>query len=221
MKQSAPLLKLNHSFNSTLEPPFYENNGLLEFKQGFNEPNFFTRWSFFTNLCGEQVFIDHYVLTFPDHIALQAYADALCLDDAQIVEGPGLFPEDFCPDNYNLAKDLWMHFLTVLMPSGGLLVLTSPYAPGDEKARFIQARGPAAVHHLAIRVDDMHAAALLWQQKGFQPLTSAPMDGRKLSQWFLENSDGQIIELINRSPDNNATFECQNIGGLRLAEVSQ
>lgn len=222
MKESAlNSLKLNHDFNSTSESPFCETNGLLEFKEGFTEPEFFTRWSFITHLYGEQVFIDHYVLTFPDRSTLEKYADALRLGNAQIVEGPGLFPVEFCPDTYTLAPDLWMHFMTMLMPSGGLLVLNSPHASGDEKDRFIQKRGLAAVHHVAIRVDDVHAAALLWQKKGFQPLSLEPMNGDKLCQWFLENSDRQIIELISRSPDNNATFDCHNIGRLRLAEVAE
>lgn len=221
MKELAlPKLKYNDDFHSNLESPFCEINGLLEFKEGFTEPEFFARWSFLTNLYGEQVFVDHCVLTFPDRVTLENYADALRLYNAQLVEGPGVFPIEFCPDTYTLTTDLWMHFMTMLMPSGGLLVLNSPHASGDEKDRFLQERGLNAVHHVAIRVDDVHAAALHWQKKGFQPLSLEPMDGGTLCQWFLENSAGQIIELISRSPDNNATFYCQSIGGLRLAEVA-
>ena len=47
--------KFNNNFDSTLESPFYEKNGLLEFKEGFTEPEFFANWSFATNLYGEQV----------------------------------------------------------------------------------------------------------------------------------------------------------------------
>jgi hypothetical protein len=214
-----PPLKFASDFNSTLESPFCEIGGLLEFKEGFTEPEFFIHWSFMTELYGEQVFIDHCVITFPDYVALENYADALRLYNAQIIEGPGLFPVEFCPDTYTLATDLWMHFLTMLMPSGGLLVLNSPHELGDEKDRFLEERGLSAVHHVAIRVDNMRDAALLWQQKGFQPLSLEPMNGDTICQWFLENPAGQIIELINRSPDNRNTFHCQNIGELRLAEV--
>lgn len=214
-----PPLKFANDFNSTLESPFREIGGLLEFKEGFTEPEFFIHWSFMTELYGEQVFIDHCVITFPDCVALENYADALRMYNAQTIEGPGLFPVEFCPDTYALATDLWMHFLTMLMPSGGLLVLNSPHELGDEKDRFLEERGLSAVHHVAIRVDNMRDAALLWQQKGFQPLSLEPMDGGTICQWFLENSAGQIIELINRRPDNRNTFHCQNIGELRLAEV--
>lgn len=212
-------LNFNNHSNFTLESPFYEKNGLLELKEGFTKPESFACWSFINNLYGEQVFIDHCVLTFPDRVTLENYADILRLYGAQTVEGPGLFPIDFCPATYTLITDLWMYFQTMLMPSGGLLVLNSSHAPGDEKDRFLKERGLNAVHHVAIRVCDVHAAALFWQEKGFQPLSLEPMDGGNLCQWFLENSSGQIIELISRTLDNNATFYCHNIGGLRLAEV--
>jgi hypothetical protein len=221
MKELALLkLKSKNNLDSTLESPFCEKKGLLEFKEGFTDPGFFARWSFVTNLYGEQVFLDHCVLTFPERQNLENYAENACLLSGHIVEGPGVFPIEFCPNTYTLTTDLWMHFLTILMPSGGLLVLNAPYAAGDEKDRFIKERGQAAVHHVAIRVDDVHAAALLWQRKGFQPLSLEPLDGGTLCQWFLQNSAGQIIELIGRRPDNKATFHCQNIGGLRLAEVA-
>jgi hypothetical protein len=211
---------INNFLDSTLESPFYEKDGLLEFKEGFTDPEFFSKWSFVTKLYGEKVFIDHCVLTFPNYKSLENYASGLGCYGNKIVEGPGLFPIDFCPNGYNIKTDLWIYLLTMLMPAGGLVVLDAPHAPGDQKDRFIQQRGLAGVHHAAIRVEDVRAAALVWQKKGFRPLSLEPLDGDSLCQWFLQNSAGQIIELISRSPDNNATFYCQNIGGLRCSELS-
>lgn len=213
--------KFNTDLDSALEPPFYEKNGLLEYKEGFTEPEFFANWSFVTNLYGEQVQIDHCVLAFSELPTLENYADALYPFTVQIVEGPGLFPREFCPNTYTLASDLWLHLQTMLMPSGGLVVLVAPHTPGDQLERFLQERGRSAIHHVAIRVDDVYEAALHWQTKGFQPLSDEPLEGDSLCQWFLRNSAGQIIELINRHPDNNATFYCENIGGLRRSEVAR
>ncbi len=212
--------QINNFLDSTLESPFHEKNGLLEFKEGFIAPEFFAKWSFVTNLYGEKVFVDHCVITFHNRASLEDYASELRSFGSKIVEGPGLFPIEFCPNGYNITTDLWIYLLTLLMPSGGLLVLDAPHAPGDQKDRFIQERGLAAVHHVAIRVDDVRAAALVWQKKGFRPLSLEPLDGDSLCQWFLQNSAGQIIELISRRPGNNATFYCHNIGGLRLSELA-
>lgn len=203
----------------TWESPFWEKSGLLEFKPGFATPEFFADWSFGTKIYDETVQIDHLVVSFPDFTSLENYAAVLVKLQGKIVERPGIFPLEFCPKNYNLTTDLWIHLETILMPSGGLVVLQAPHRVGDRTDRFIQERGLAAVHHVAIKVDDLQKAAFIWQEKGFLPLSLEPLTSDSLSQWFLRNSVGQIIELINRSPENQATFFCQNIGGLRISET--
>lgn len=201
------------------ESPFQEKSGLLELKPGYATPEFFAQWSFNTKIYDEVVEVDHLVVSFPNFTNLEKYAAALAKFQGKIVEGPGIFPLEFCPQNYNLTTDLWIHLETILMPSGGLIVLQAPHTKGDRTDRFIQERGLAAVHHVAIKVDDLHTAALTWQEKDFTPLSLEPVIGDSLAQWFLRNPAGQIIELINRSPENQATFFCQNIGGLRLSET--
>ena len=204
---------------SAWESPFQEKSGLLEFKPGYATPEFFSQWSFHTKIYNEVVEVDHLVVSFSDFTSLENYAAALAKFQGKIVEGPGIFPLEFCPQNYSLTNDLWIHLETILMPSGRLIVLQAPHAKGDRTDRFIQERGLSAVHHVAIKVDDLHATALNWQEKDFTPLSLEPVIGDSLAQWFLRNSAGQIIELINRSPENQATFFCQNIGGLRLSET--
>ena len=201
------------------ESPFQEKSGLLEFKPGYATPEFLAQWSFSTKIYDETVEVDHLVVTFPDLTTLKNYTLSLAKFQGRIVEGPGIFPLEFCPQNYTLTSDLWIHLETILMPSGGLIVLQAPHREGDRTHRFIQERGLSAVHHVAIKVDDLQKAALNWQEKGFTPLSLEPLTGDSLCQWFLRNSAGQIIELINRNPENNATFFCQNIGGLRLSEM--
>jgi hypothetical protein len=64
----------------------------------------------------------------------------------------------------------------------------------------------------------MTAAAAHWIATGWIPLSKAPVVDEGLAQWFFTNADGQVIELIGRSGDGQATFTCSNIKALRLAE---
>ena len=214
-------LNFKSEFGFESESPFLEKNGLLEFKEGFTEPEFFAQWSFVTHLYGEAVVVDHCVVNLPDRPSLEKYAESFRPLGVQIVEGPDLFPVEFCTNNITVPPDVWLHLETLLMPSGGLVVLSAPHAAGDQFDRFIKERGNKGIHHVAIRVDDVHSAANIWRKKGFEPLSVAPPDYGTLTQWFFQNSAGQIIEFIHRRIDNNATFDCQNIAGLRLSEVAQ
>jgi hypothetical protein len=205
-------------FDRHLDSPFLENNGLLEFNPKLITPEFLTTWTFETQLYYEKVAIDHFVITFPSRTQLENYAESFRPFGAKTVEGPDLFPINFCSENINIPSDLWLHLMTLLMPAGGLVVLDAPHAAGDQKNRFQQERGLAAVHHVAIRVENVQNAATIWQNKNFKPLSDQPLNYGSLTQWFLQNPAGQIIELIERRPGNNATFDCKNIVGLRLSE---
>lgn len=211
----------NEKLDFSWESPFLEKNGLLEFKQELINPSFLTKWSFVTTLYGEHVFVDHFVITFPDRLTLEKRAESFLPLGAKIIEGPDIFPVEFCDNSTSVPQDLWLHLLTLLMPSGGLLVLDAPHADGDQLDRFLETRGESAVHHVAIRVDDVLQTANEWKQKGFKPLSTKPLNYGSLTQWFLKNSAGQIIELIQRHLDNNATFDCKNIAALRLSEVAK
>ncbi|MGL5059658.1 MAG: VOC family protein, partial [Microcoleus sp.] len=200
------------------DSPFIEKNGLLEFNPELIKPEFLSNWTFEAKLYGEIVSVDHFVITFPNRTDLENYAASFFPFGAKTVEGPDLFPINFCAGNIHVPSDLWLHLMTLLMPASGLVVLDAPHAAGDQKDRFQQARGLEAVHHVAIRVKNVQEAATIWQNKNFKPLSDRPLDYGSLTQWFLENPAGQIIELIERHPGNNATFDCKNIAGLRLSE---
>jgi hypothetical protein len=211
-------LKCDRNLECHFDSPFIENNGLLEINPKSIEPECLTKWTFETNLYGEPVWVDHFVITFPSRTALENYATSFRPYGAKTIEGPDLFPINFCADNINVPSDLWLHLMTLLMPAGGLVVLDAPHAPGDQTHRFQQERGLNAVHHVAIRVENVQTTATIWQNKNFKPLSDRPLESSLLTQWFLQNPAGQIIELIERRPGNNATFDCQNIAGLRLSE---
>lgn len=199
------------------ESPFVETNGLLFYKQECKSTQFLNS-SFTMALFGEAVVVDHFVLLFSNLDTLTDYAHILVEYGAQIVEGLGKWPQEFCPNLNRFPDDLSMYFLSVLMPSGGILVLDAPHAPNDQLDRLLQERGLNAVHHVALRVDDVNTAAEVWQKKGFMPLSATPQNDGCLCQWFLCNQAGQIVELICRYCEGSATFSCQNSTGLRLSE---
>ncbi len=210
--------EVDRNFECHFDSPFIEKNGLLEIHPEFIQAECLTKWSFEANLYEEPVWIDHFVITFPSRTALEKYAESFRPFGAKTVEGPDLFPINFCQSNINVPSDLWLHLMTLLMPAGGLVVLDAPHAVGDQTYRFQEQRGLEAVHHVAIRVENVHNAAITWETKNFKPLSPQPLNSRSLTQWFLQNPAGQIIELIERHPGNNATFDCKNIAGLRLSE---
>lgn len=202
------------------EPPFVEANGLLSYTEVGREPEFLDA-SFETMLFGERVMVDHLVMLFSNALALAQYGDRLIQYGAKAIEGPGIWPQEFCSGLTSFPDDLTMYFLSVLMPSGGILVLAASHTPNDQLDRFLQERGLNAVHHVALRTEDINTAAELWQRKGFVPVSAAPQDDGCLCQWPFRNSAGQIIELIHRRCEGGATFSCQNIAALRLTEVEK
>lgn len=127
-------LKFDRNLDSHVDSPFIEKNGWLEFNPKFIEPEFLTTWTFETHLYDEQVAIDHFVITFPSRTELEKYAESFYPFGAKIVEGPDLFPINFCSTNINVPSDLWLHLMTLLMPAGGLVVLDAPHAAGDQAA---------------------------------------------------------------------------------------
>jgi hypothetical protein len=197
--------------------PFIERNGLLFYKDECKTPQFLNSSSV-TTLFNETVVVDHFVLLFSNSETLSDYSCALVEYGAQILEGPGQWPQDFCPDLGLFPDELSMYFLSVLMLSGGIIVLAAPHAPNDQLDCFLQERGSNAVHHVALRVSDVDAAAEVWRKKGFIPLSANPQNDGCLCQWLFSNQAGQLIELICRQCESRATFSCQNIAGLRLSE---
>nr|WP_290225712.1 hypothetical protein [Trichocoleus desertorum] len=199
------------------EPPFVEINGLLSYKEEGKQPEFLNA-SLVTTLFGERVTVDHLVILFCHTVDLNQYSDRLIDYGAQAIEGPGIWPQDFCPGLAPFPDDLTMYFLSVLMPSGVILVLAAPHEPNDQLDRLLQERGLNTVHHVALHTNNIDSAAELWRRKGFVPVSVAPQDDGCLCQWPFRNSAGQIIELIQRRCADGTTFSCQNIAALRLTE---
>ncbi|HEY9619061.1 MAG TPA: hypothetical protein V6C78_01765 [Crinalium sp.] len=197
--------------------PFIEIEGRLFYREECKTPQFLNS-SFITTLFEQPVIVDHFVLLFPSTALLMEYAHRLVDYGAQILEGPGQWPQDFCTGQAPFPDDLTMYFLSALMPSQGILVLAAPHAPDDQLDRLLQGYGLNVVHHVALRVDDVDAGAIAWQNNGFMPVSPHPQNDGCLCQWLFRNSAGQMIELICRQCDGGATFSCENIAGLRRSE---
>ena len=164
----------------------------------------------------QPVALDHVVVTLRDSVHLLEYQHELLKLGGKIIEGPGTWPGDFCTED-TFPDDLSMYFASALLTTGVVAVLAAPHKANDQLDRFRIERGPKAVHHVAIAVANIEQARASWLERSFRPLSRLLDDGN-LAQQFLRNDQGQILELIKRRNQNQATFTCDNLKGLRQSE---
>lgn len=166
--------------------------------------------------------MDHVVVLQGNREHFERFNGELLVVGGQFTEGPALFPDGFCAggEAADLPVDLWFYMASVRLERG-LVVVLAPYSDGDRHARLLQENGSDCVHHVALRVlpDRMDEVACSWKGRGFVPLSPEPVEDTLLRQWFLANSAGQIIELIERR-SGAATFTCHNIHRLRQTEIA-
>lgn len=225
LRISTPDLDSVHTFTRLLDRalagPVIESGGCLELRDGCLTAEPWLDAAPVMRLRGEIAEIDHYVITLADAGEHMAFVRALGSLGVRTVEGPGLWPMDFCEELSGFPPDLWMRFATFELPTGVLLVTAAPHEPGDQIDRFRRSRGPHGVHHVAVRVDDVSSAAAAWRAAGWSPLSPAPAADTGLVQWFFRNAEGQIIELIARPGAGTETFTCSNLKALRASEVEK
>lgn len=157
--------------------------------------------------------VDHLVRVAPDATSLERDVDHLLALGAEMVEEPYLFPTDVCDVEVPIAVRKYM--ATVRL-AGGLLVVAAPASPGDQLDRHLATWGPRVPHHIALNVDDVHAAVGGWSAVGYRvgPIT----DDGELAQVFMASPTGRIVELIARAGAGDATFSCANVAALSAAE---
>jgi histidinol-phosphate/aromatic aminotransferase/cobyric acid decarboxylase-like protein len=194
------------------------DEGLFRLRDEYREADCWISAPFVFRIGGRVYEIDHIAVTMRDADQHRVFLTRLRANGAEVVEGPGVWPDDFCADPAAVHHDLSMLFATAKVP-GGLLVAAAPNRPGDQLDRWRNDRGGDAVHHVAILADDFGRAAGELAADGWLPMTAAPISDGALAQWFLRNKSGQIIELIARPVGGDATFSCGNIALLRAAEV--
>ncbi len=206
-------------FDSIMEQPFFEQDGLMVFHKGKTDMNALTSYHFIAKLFGELVEVDHFNIIYPTQEAFQQQVQNATVNNFKIVEC-GIYPDDFCSEADGFPANLSMHFASLLSPNGGLIVLASPKNTGDQLSGFLQKRGKRGVHHIAIKVQYLKIQIEKWIAKGFTQTSPVAEDGG-IKQCFLTNQFGQIIELIERTEEGTATFTCNNINKLRQSETME
>src|SRR5687768_460030 len=125
--------------------------------------------------------LDHIGIAVKDlEAALQFYRDALGLQ----IEAPEDVP----------SQQVRARFIPVGPSSLELLVATSPQSP---IAKFIEKRGPG-LHHITLRVDDIHAALAQLRARGATLIDEEPRPGAEgASVAFIHPSSAQgvLVEL--------------------------
>ena len=160
----------------------------------------------------------HYVKVFSIKEAWSNFIAELNGLGCPTVEGPALWPTEFCGDALDMQQDMWMNLATIDIQGRGLLVLASSVEEGDQMHRFHHQYGPAAIHHAALLCEEMHKDAELFCADGWSKASAEPAQDGDLSQWFLKNPANQILELIARPNKSHKTFTCNNIKFLRVSE---
>ena len=206
--------------DAALNRTFVISDGLVSFRPEALTASRVANDLFAACVFGAYADLDHFVVCQPTPEAADRFVADLVACGAIILEGPGTWPGEFCSAGDEFPADLAMRFASLRVPCGGIAVVAAPHAGGDQLSRFEQARGPLAVHHLAVRVGagEFEKALAQWKGRGFAPLSAAPVEDGVLRQIFLSNPAGQVIELIERLTSDGATFTCGNISHLRKSE---
>ncbi len=207
------------TFGDILESAVILRDGLFRFNIDHLNPRRWNEASFVVRIGTEVLGVDHVAIVLGSAAAYEELVADLVSHGGVILEGPGIWPDDFCEHLEHVSPDLSMRFATVKLESGGLLVISAPVAAGDQLDRWRAARGGDAVHHVAIHTDSLTSLAETLTAQGWKPMSEEPVSDGVLEQWFLRNEEGQILELIARSSEGSATFSCTNIGKRRRIEV--
>ena len=118
--------------------------------------------------------------------ALAFYRDALGLE----VEPPEEVP----------SQRVRTHFVPV---GEATLELLEPTAPDSPIAKFIEKRGPG-VHHVTLRVDDLHEALGRLKARGVRLIDEAPREGAEgalIAFVHPSSTHGVLVELKQRRKD--------------------
>jgi len=118
--------------------------------------------------------------------ALAFYRDALGLE----VEPPEEVP----------SQRVRAHFVPV---GEATLELLEPTAPDSPIAKFIEKRGPG-VHHVTLRVDDLHEALGRLKARGVRLIDEAPREGAEgalIAFVHPSSTHGVLVELKQRRKD--------------------
>ncbi len=129
--------------------------------------------------------IDHIGIAVGDlNAMLKFYRDALGLE----VQPPEEVP----------SQKVRVHFLPL---GDAALELLEPTSPDSPVARFVEKRGPG-IHHLTLRVDDIHAALADLRARGVRLIDETPRTG----------AEGALIAFVHPSSTGGVLIELKQAG---------
>ena len=131
--------------------------------------------------------LDHIGIAVKDlGAALAFYRDALGLE----IEAP----EEVA------SQKVRAHFIPVGEASLELLEATAPDSP---IARYVEKRGPG-IHHITLRVDDIHAALARLKDKGIRLIDESPRPG----------AEGALIAFVHPASTHGVLVELKQAGSV-------
>jgi methylmalonyl-CoA/ethylmalonyl-CoA epimerase len=129
--------------------------------------------------------LDHIGIAVADlQAALAFYRDALGLEIEETEEVP--------------TQRVRAHFIRVGEPALELLEATAPDSP---IAKYVAKRGPG-VHHITLRVDDIHAALEQLKARGVRLVDETPRPG----------AEGALVAFIHPSAAHGVLVELKQTG---------
>jgi len=88
-----------------------------------------------------------------------------------------------------------------MLPLGeSSIELLEPTSPGSPISRFLDKRGPG-IHHIAVRVDDIHAALAKMKEKGARLIDEQPRTGAGgclVAFVHPSSTGGVLLELVQK-----------------------
>lgn len=156
--------------------------------------------------------LDHIAISLQDHEQLVWWTEMLERAGGKVIEKPTL-----------RGADGEVRWIAAVGFGKLLLALVAPGCESDGLGRFnakVPKEAHAAVHHLAFKVTDVELALVTLEATASFTRLCAPIYDPKMDQVFAKSREGQIFELVRRSPGFAGTFLDRNIAALATSERS-
>jgi len=165
------------------------------------------------------LFRDHIALALKSYDDLHNAAEYMVDNGARFMLGIHHWPNAICRDLRVPVKH--QKYMAVLETGTEWIVLLAPYSGDDLIDQTYKNAGEPTVHHVAYRISQIDAVRNdLLEVDGVTQISGIADDPGKLSQVFMAiHGDSRILELIERNPEFDGTFTCNNIQTLTEGEA--
>lgn len=161
--------------------------------------------------------IDHTTLTLENKKEFDIEVNWAIKNNLKMINQSGVYPYDYCNVDSDFDDNLSMHFCSIEISSKGKIVMVAPRHSNDATSKYLVKYGKQGIHHLGVEINDIEEEIIKWRKLGFMQLSNIVEDNG-LTQVFIKNDEGQIIELLKRTNDLQETFTCNNANKLRVSE---